>query len=233
MVLAWSAKAEEVQWVNASRISFGDAVPKASQPLASLDLGAAPPPGSSRLFSGDELKTYALQAHENVSDLQIPQSVRVKRTSRRFTAKELEALVRPALVARLPEGASLKGVVLPNTFLSVPDLRVGEVQMPRLPKRVGSTRLTAVLELVAAGALVARLPVPVEVQLDERATHFDLPRGATLNLVIESGATRVSAAATLINPADVGDVVPCLVLRTRKVLRAKLLTTREASVVQP
>jgi hypothetical protein len=196
-------------------------------------LGAAPPPGSSRLFSKDELQTYATQAHEEVKYLEIPASVRVKRASHRFTAKELESLVRPALLARLPQGASLKGVVLPNSYLSVPNLRVGEVQMPRLPKRVGTTRITAVFELVAAGAFVSRLSVPVEVQLDERATRFDLPRGATLSLVIESGASRIAAAATLIGPADVGDVVPCQVVRTRKVLRAKILTLQEASVVQP
>jgi hypothetical protein len=225
-------RAEAIQWVNTPRMCFGDAVPQAVGPLASLDLGASPPPGSSRLFSRDELRTYAIQAHEEVGNVDIPLSVRVKRTTHRFTALELETLVRPALVARLPEGATLIGMTLPNGYVSVPNLQVSSVQMPRLPKRVGITRATPVIELIAGGALIARLPVAVEVQLDERAIHYALERGATLNLIIDSGSSRVSATAALMTPADVGDIVACQVVKTRKVLRARVLSVKEASVVQ-
>jgi hypothetical protein len=178
------------------------------------------------------LRTYAIQAHEEFSNVVIPSSVRVKRATHRFTAQELETLVRPALVARLPQGVTLVGMTLPNEYVSVPNLQVSSVQMPRLPKRVGITRATLVVELIAGGALIARLPVAVEVQVDERATHYALERGATLNLVIDSGASRVSAAAALMTPADVGDIVTCQVLKTRKVLRARVLSVQEASVVQ-
>jgi hypothetical protein len=213
-------------------VSFGDTVPEASGTLAAIDLGTAPPPGSSRLFSRDELRTVAAQAHEELGTLSIPESVRIKRKSHRFSAKELDVLVRPPLAARLPPGAELRSVILPNSFLSVPDVQVGQVQMPRLPKRTGISRLTAIVELVATGALVSRLPVVLEIALDERATQFALPRGAQLNLIIDSGAARVSALATLMNPADIGDVVACQVLKTRKVLRVRILTAREATVVQ-
>ena len=232
VAIASQAKAEAIQWVNAPRMCFGDAVPQASGPLASVDLGASPPPGSSRLFSRDELRTYAIQAHEEFSNVDIPSSVRVKRATHRFTAHELDTLVRPALVARLPEGVTLIRMTLPNEYVSVPNLQVSSVQMPRLPKREGITRATPVFELTAGGALVARLPVTVEVQLDERATHYVLERGATLNLVIDSGASRVSASATLMSPADVGDIVACQVVKTRKVLRARVMSVQEASVVQ-
>jgi hypothetical protein len=53
-----------------------------------------------------------------------------------------------------------------------------------------------------------------------------------LSLVIDTGTTRISASAVLMNPADIGDVVPCQILKTRKVLRARILTSREATVVQ-
>jgi hypothetical protein len=229
---ASTVRAEVVRWVNGSRVSFGDAVPASHGTLAAIDLGAAPPPGSSRLFSRDELLTVAAQAHEELGAVTIPESVRVRRTTHRFSANELDALVRPSLVARLPRGAELRSLVLPKSFLSVPDLQVGQIQMPRLPKRSGTSRLTAVVELVAADALVSRLPVVLAIELDETATRFALPRGAQVELVIESGVARVSATATLLTPADIGDVVVCQVLRTRKVLRARILTAREATVVQ-
>lgn len=232
VAVAFQARAEAIQWVNGPRMCFGDAVPEAVGPLASLDLGASPPPGSSRLFSRDELRTYAIQAHQEVGNVEIPKSVRVKRATHRFTVLELETLIRPALVAHLPEGATLIGMTLPNGYIAVPNLQVSSVQMPRLPKRVGITRATPVVELTASGALIARLPLAVEIQLDERAIHYALERGATLNLIIDSGASRVSATATLMTPADVGDIVACQVVKTRKVLRARVLSVQEASVVQ-
>ncbi len=231
-VTASSARAEVVQWVNGARVTFGDVVPEAAGTLAAIDLGAAPPPGSSRLFSRDELRTFATQAHEELGAISIPQSVRVKRRTHRFLAKELELLVRPQLVARLPPGAQLKSIGLPNSYVSAADLQAGQVQMPRLPKRAGTSRLTAVVELTAGGTLVSRLPVSLEVEQDERATQFALPRGAQLNVVIDSGAARISATATLMAPADIGDVVVCQIVRTRKVLRARVLSDREATVVQ-
>jgi hypothetical protein len=232
VLLAARAQAETVQWVSAPRIAFRDAVPQALGTLGTLDLGAAPPPGSSRLFSRDELRTLALRAHERVDDLEIPADVRVMRATRRFSARELEVLIRPALVAKLPEGAAVKNLGLPSSYVSVPDVQVGAIQLPRLPKRAGMTRVTVVFELTSTGALVARLPVSVELQLDERMTRYSLERGSMLNLVIDTGTTRVSASAVLMNPADIGDIVACQIIKTRKVLRAKVLTTREATVVQ-
>ncbi len=227
-----AARGEVVQWVNSSRMTFADAVPSASGSLAALDLGASPPPGSSRLFSRDELHAYAARAHEAIEAISIPEAVRIKRASQRFTAQELDALVRPPLASRLPAGAAIRSLRLPNSLLLVPDLSVSQVQMPRLPKRAGISRLTAVVELTSAGSLIARLPVSMEIEADERATQFALARGSLVNLVIDSGAARISASAALMSPADIGDVVACQVVRTRKVLRARILSSREATVVQ-
>jgi hypothetical protein len=232
LTLGGSLQAETILWVNAQRVSFRDVVPQSSGSLASLDLGSAPPLGSSRLFSKDDLRTFALIAHENIDGIAIPDSVRVMRVTRRLSEHDLDALVRPALSALLPEGAILKYLGLPKTLLSVPNVRVGEIQMPRLPKRAGIARITPVVELVAGGMLVTRLPVSVDLQLDERVARFALDRGAVLNLVIETGTTRISATAALMTPGDVGDVVACQVTKTRKVLRARIVSSREATVVQ-
>ncbi len=227
------ARAETIQWVNASRVYFRDLVPQASGTLASLDLGQAPPPGGSRLYSKDELHTYAFLAHESIVGLEIPSDVRVKRATRRLSELDLDGLIRPALSALLPEGALLKNLSLPKTLALVPGVQVGDIQMPRLPKHAGMSRISPVVQLVAGGALIMRLTVSADLQLDERASRYALERGSTINLVIDTGATRISAAATLSSPADIGDIVPCQVVRTHKVLRARITSIREASVVLP
>ncbi len=233
LTIGIAARAETIQWVNSPRIHFGDAVPSASGTLATLDMGSAPPPGSSRLFSKDELRTFAALVHENVDGLDIPNDVRVKRTTRLMSEHDLDALIRPALSALLPPGVSLKGLGLPKTLVTVPNIQVGEIQMPRLPKHLGTTHATPTIELIAAGVLITRLSVSAELQLDERATKFALERGGQLNLVIDTGATRISATAVLMTPADIGDIVPCQVVNTRKILRARITTISEAIVVRP
>jgi hypothetical protein len=233
LTICMTAGAETIHWVNAQRIHFSDAVPSASGTLASLDMGSAPPPGSSRLFSKDELRSLAALAHENTDGLDIPNDVRVRRATRLLSEQDLDALIRPALSALLPPGASLKGLGLPKTLVAVPNIQVGDIQMPRLPKHSGMTHITPTIELVAGGALIMRLPVSADLQLDERAARYALERGYQLNLVIDTGATRISATAVLMTPADIGDIVPCQVVNTRKVLRARVVTLSEAIVVRP
>ena len=227
------ARAETTQWVTSPTIQFHDVVPEASGRLAALDLGPAPPPGGSRLFSLDDLRTAAILAHADISGVTLPPGVRVVRASRRYTDQELESLVRPALLAALPVGAAVIALHLPKSLLSVPDLQVGTIRISRLPKHPGATRVTPVAELTSNGATVARLAVAVDLQLDERAARYTLERGATLELVIDTGSARISATAAVMAPADVGDIVPCQVLNTRKVLRARIISRAEASVVQP
>lgn len=228
---AGSAYAEDIKWVNASRIRFCDAVPEATGALGDLDLGAAPPPGSSRLFSEDELRNYAYQAHLELASLRLPRQVRVKRATHRYTSAELESLLRPAIIARLAPGVHLQTLRLPNSFLGVPGLDVGQISLPKLPKRAGAATTTATVELRGTDSGLGRIPVTMELLLDEAATRYALERGSTLNLVIDNGWARISAASVLMSPADVGDVVPCQVIRTRKVIRARINSLHEASVV--
>jgi len=229
-----SGRATEMttRMLDAQRIHFRDVVPEATGSLALLDLGAAPPPGGSRLFSRDDLRTAALLAHEEEKGLRLPASVRVIRVTRRFSERELDMLIRPSLVALLPSGTTILSVHLPKSVTTAPNVAVGSIHFPRLPKRAGLAHTTAVAELVAAGDVLLRVPLTLDVQLDEQASRYVLERGAPLNLVIDTGLTRVSAAATVLVPADVGDVVPCQIVRTRKVLRAKIVSSREATVVQ-
>jgi len=230
-----SGKATEMttRMLDAQRIHFVDVIPEATGSLALLDLGAAPPPGGSRLFSRDDLRTAVLLAHEDEKNLPLPASVRVIRLTRRFSERELDTLIRPALVAILPSGTTILSVHLPKSVTTAPNVAVGSIHFPRLPKRAGPAHTTAVVELVTAGDILLRVPFTLDVQLDEQASRYVLERGASLNLVIDTGLTRVSAAATVLAPADVGDVVSCQIVRTRKVLRAKIVSSREAMVVQP
>ena len=183
-------------------------------------------------FRGASWSRWHCKRVKRSNELPIPTDVRIMRASHQFAAGELETLLRPALLAKLPVGVELMRLELPKSYLSVPNVQAGDIQLPRLAKRTGITRVTVVFELMSGSALMARLPVSVELSLDERATHFAIERGSVLNVFVETGAARVSASAVVMNPADVGDVVPCQIIKTRKILRAKVLTTHEALVVQ-
>jgi len=231
-VAAAPANAETKRMLDAQRITLHDLVPEATGTVAELDLGAAPPPGASRLFSRDDVRTAILLAQESANSLTIPTSVRVVRVTQRLSERELDALIRPCLSTLLPPGATLVSIQLPKSVLVVPNITVGKVRMPRLPKRVGLTRTTAMVDLVLGGEVLSRVPATIDIQLDERATRYLLDRGSPLNLVIDTGLTRVTAAAVTQSPADLGDVVLCQVSKTRKILRARIVSGREGIVVQ-
>jgi len=69
------------------------------------------------------------------------------------------------------------------------------------------------------------------VRVQPSAARPDVLRGAALTLVIDTGGARVAATGVALGDASLGEVVLCKVLRTRKVLRARLLSRTEAEVM--
>jgi flagella basal body P-ring formation protein FlgA len=67
--------------------------------------------------------------------------------------------------------------------------------------------------------------------LDERPKPIEIDRGASVVLTINLGRTRVSAAAVTLQPTAVGSVALFRVVKTRKTIRAKLLSPSTAEVV--
>ncbi len=223
-----SAQAEIERTVTSSRVLFGILVPSAPLEVADLDLGPAPPAGSSRLYSTEELVMAARQAG---TKLLVKDSVRAVRAAKRWTQAELLTFITPKLKAALPNYARLLRVDVPRTLVTVPCVELSRVEPGQLPNRRGTVQTSALFELTVDGKLEQRLSLPIVLDLGERPKPVEVERGTTVALQITLGASRVSAAAIAVQTVAVGSVALFRVTKTRKTLRAKLLSPSTAEVV--
>jgi hypothetical protein len=200
--------------------------------LAGLDLGPAPPPGSSRLLSRAEVEDQLHAAGDDAKSLRMPRSLRVKSAAKRWSAEELREAVTPRLMAALPLGLTFKTAKLNRPLVTSPSVVVGDAHFPRFPKRAGELTLTASVDLQQDGVTVLRVPVTVVVVVGEAATRPAAAKGARINLVIEHGPARVTALATALSDTELGALGLFRVASTQRVLRARLSSADTAQVVE-
>lgn len=224
------AKSPEVV-VSGTRVRLGDIIKDAPAALADLDLGPSPPAGSSRLISKREILAGVAAAGDESLVLPHLEAVRVVRASRRWQHAELEEWLKPALSAALPDGVRLVGLTAPRALTTAKGAILGRVEIGRIPARSGLLRTSAVFEILTGSELEQRVSVPIRVRVRPSAVRPDVLRGSALTLVIDTGGARVTAAGEALGEGRLGDIVVCKVLRTRKVLRARLLSGSEAEVL--
>lgn len=223
--------AQESRHVDGPRLHLGDVVNGAPVEYADLDLGPSPPPGNSRLISKAELSRALALAGLEAKAVKLPSAVRVIRSARRLSAADVASGSRPLVEARLSRGARLvelrarSGVLVANTAAVI------SIRLPKLPARVGQVVLTATAEIGEDGAIAARVPLRVVLELGPDASRPDVARGARIDLVIEHGVASVSASAICLGDANIGDVASFKVEATKKILRARVEGTQRARVV--
>jgi hypothetical protein len=200
--------------------------------LAALDLGPAPPPGSSRLLSRAEVEEQLRAAGDDAKSLRMPSALRVKSAAKRWSPEDLREAVTPRLMAALPPGLTFKTAKLSRAIVTSPSVTIGDAHFPKFPKRVGELTLTASVDLQQDGVTVLRVPVTVVVMVSEAATRPAASKGSRVNLVIEHGPARVTALATSLSDIELGGVGLFRVNSTQRVLRARLLSADSAKVVE-
>lgn len=214
--------------ITSNRVLLGVLVPSAPAEIADLDLGPAPPAGSSRLYSSSEL-SYAAQ--QGGKTLLVPDSVRAVRATKRWSQAEFSSFVTPKLKATLPNYARLVHVDVPRTLLTVQNVELNRIEWGQLPNRRGTVHTSALAELSADGKVEQRLTLAVVLDLSDRPKPVEVAHGSSVALHINLGSTRVSAAAITLQALPVGGVGLFRVIKTRKTLRAKLLSPSTAEVV--
>jgi hypothetical protein len=231
-VLLWlsprPAQAEIERTIASSRVLFGDLIPNVPSDLAKLDLGPAPPAGSSRLFSAGELSAAA---HEIGTKLDVSDSVRVVRATKRWSQAELLAFITPRLRDALPTHATLIRVDVPRTLITVTQVQLSRLEFGQLPNRRGQVHTSAMAELSSDGRIEQRLTFPVVLDLEERPKPIEIERGMSVVLTINLGSAKVSTAAVTLQPMAVGSTALFRVVKTRKTIRARLLSPSTAEVV--
>jgi hypothetical protein len=226
-------RAEPVKHVESARVTVGDVVDAAPAELAGVDLGPAPPPGGSRLIARDELAREIRRAGADAKGVKLPELTRVVSAGKRFTPAELAALFEPALRAALPRGVTLKSVTVARGALVSPRVEAGAVFLPKLPRRRGNVKSSGTVELVLDGSVVSRVPVTLWFSIEPVAAEPVVRRGSRVDLVIERGPARITAAAVALADGEVGEVLQFRVGATQKTLRARVESRTLARVVAP
>ncbi|HET9958836.1 MAG TPA: flagella basal body P-ring formation protein FlgA [Polyangiaceae bacterium] len=236
VTLSSSAVGEPIRVVDHPRVRLRDlstALAALPAPLPEVDLGPSPPPGGSRLFAREsvlaELRTQGLEP----KGVNLPPVVRVQRAARHIEPSELKALLEPQLLAALGPNMKLASFDIKKGLLTVPNPEVGPVRLPQFSRREGPIQLTVVADLLHDGNVVARLPVPIVIELSAAALQPSVAKGARVDLVIERGNARISAAATALEAAELGQVIAFKVSTTSRVLRARITSPTSALVVSP
>ena len=231
--LCLPAYAESERTIDGTRIVLKDVSDGYDEgDLAALDLGPAPPPGSSRLLSRSEVEEQLRAAGDDAKSLRMPSALRVKSASKRWSPEDLREAVTPRLMAALPPGLTFKTAKLNRALVTSPSVVIGAAHFPKFPKREGELTLTATVDLQQNGVTVLRVPVTVVVLVTEAATHAAASKGARVNLVIQHGAARVTALATALSDTELGGLGLFRVASTQRVLRARLLSADSAEVVE-
>src|SRR6478736_6483641 len=119
------AYAESERTIDGSRIVLKDVSDGYDEgELASLDLGPAPPPGSSRLLSRVEVEEQLRAAGDDAKSLRMPSALRVKSAAKRWSTEELREAVTPRLMAALPPGLTFKAAKLSRPLVTSPSVPV-------------------------------------------------------------------------------------------------------------
>jgi hypothetical protein len=229
---AATARADEGRIVRGAHVHLSDLVSALPAEVPDLEVGAAPPPGSSRTFARGEIIDAADQSGVSLKQLKLPNSVRVTSAAKRWSTEELASAATPALLGALPAGVTVKRARATAKALTSPNATIGAVRVPKLPRREGEYLTTATIELTNDGQIVARIPLQLSLDIGAAAAVPAVTKGARVQLMIESGPARISATAVALNDGELGDTLQFRVASTQKILYGKLLEPTLARVVQ-
>ena len=223
-----AAMAEREQRIESNRILLGDVVENIPVELEKIDLGPSPRAGSSRLISAEELNRTLKASGETQT---VHEGVRVIRSSKRWTQTELTEWLTPAIKLSLPTFATLIRIESPRSLTLPSEATLGRVEFSQLPKRRGTANTTLIVHVTANGELEQRLMLKAVVNLSEQQKPDVIARNTSLNLSIRLGTANVSTIGTTLQSGEVGSIVLCRVVKTKKVLRARIISNNSAEVL--
>ncbi len=223
---------KEVQ-VMGPRVHLIDVVPTAPAAFATADLGPAPAPGGSRFVTQEELRTAAAGASAKVI-ASLPPAIRVVRKMRKLTAVDLERETRKAILATgLRRGVTIAAVRAPKSSEIADGWTSITASVPKPPRRAGRVPTTAALTFSRGAEILARLAVPIDLDLAAEAAIPDIAKGAALAVTVKMGLVEITAAALAAADADIGEELLVTLRPSGRVLRAVLIAPGKALIATP
>jgi Chaperone for flagella basal body P-ring formation len=169
------------------------------------------------------VKAKLRESGRDARGLAIPKSVRLVRHKKSLDGKELDGLIRAALIERVaPCSVEQLATLQPITIAD------GEFQLTAEPiLRKQSGRTTAMVT-VKQGERAQR----VSVQLTLTCPEPVIASGAQIRLVINNGSVHVSAPGTAHQPGRVGDEIRVTNQLSKKSLLARVIDAQSAEVIR-
>jgi hypothetical protein len=229
LTLSAGAGADNRVSIEGPIVRVSDIDPGAPAELADIELGRAPAPGGSRVFTKSEIRQRLREAGADPARMNVPASVRVETPAERWKPEEVAVRADPVVRAALPAGVSLVKLDAHQTIVVPPGSSVASAR-PVIPHAVGRHDVTVVAEVRRRDEIVARAPLSLVVDVGEDAFAPIVRKGDRITLVIEQGNARIGASGVTLADANPGDAIFCRVTSTGKVLKAKV-QSRDVGVV--
>ena len=226
------ASAEEARVVRGAQVHLSDVVSELPADVPDFELGAAPPPGSSRTIAKSEIQDAASKSGVSLKLVKLPPAVRVTSAAKRWSTEDLTNAALPTLSRALPVGVSVRRARAISKAVTSPTASVSAVRVPRLPRREGEYLTTAIIELSNDGQIVARIPFQLSLDISSTAAQPAISKGTRVQLLIESGPARITATAVALSDGELGDTLQFRVATTQKILYGKVEEPTLARVVQ-
>jgi hypothetical protein len=226
------ASADEARVIRGAQVHLSDVVSELPADVPDLELGAAPPPGSSRTIAKSEIQDAAHKSGVSLKLVKLPPAVRVTSAAKRWSTEDLTNAALPALSRVLPIGVGIRRARALSKAVTSPGASVSAVRVPRLPRREGEYLTTAIIELSNDGQIVARIPLQLSLDISSTAAQPAISKGARVQLMIESGPARITATAVALSDGELGDTLQFRVATTHKILYGKVEEPTLARVVQ-
>jgi hypothetical protein len=226
------ASADEARVVRGAQVHLSDVVSELPADVPDLEIGAAPPPGSTRTIARNEIQDAASKSGVSLKLVKLPAAVRVTSAAKRWSTEDLTNAALPTLSRVLPLGVSIKRARAISKAVTSPSANVSAVRVPRLPRREGEYLTTAIIELSNDGQIVARIPFQLSLEISSTAAQPAVTKGTRVQLMIESGPARITATAIALSDGELGDTLQFRVTTTQKILYGKVEEATLARVVQ-
>jgi hypothetical protein len=188
--------------------------------LGSIEIGDAPPPGTSRSVRRSEVIAALRTQGRSADGLAIPRSTRIDRTARTLESDALVELARPALEETLAP-CSVTEIRAPRSTTASSRFTV-RAEATR-PLRNGSIPATLVLE---SNGRETRVSIRAEVTCPAP----DVEPGKRVRIVVRVGNVHATAPGEARQPGRVGDVIRVTNLLNRRSFDARIVDEQTVEV---
>jgi len=207
------------------RVTLDEVLPALSgTDIGAIELGAAPPPGNSRIVRRSEVLNALRRAGRPSDGLAIPRSTRIHRGARQLNETQLERLIGPAVHAALAP-CTIGELVLPEQT-TLPSGGLDVSAEARRPSRSG--RATAVA-IIRSGARETRVPVRAAVTCPPPS----IEPGSRVNVVVWVGNVRATAQGEARQPGRIGDSIRVRIASgNRRTVEARVVNAQTVELLR-